>query len=183
MNSAQRKRQKLSEMRSVDKQVVNFDNAEIRIQDFVNARQAEIKALEKVITNSVSMVGQRVFQTLPKHLRRRASSHNIKRLPFGLRKYAQNQLEKDGDSVPIVTKKKKASWKLRYKSKTKLKYLDTHIWHAKRMKMVTMWGHRLADRPTEKSYHRLYRYAQTKSKLHDMSYCKTMLIKGTKENI
>ena len=36
-------------------------------------------------------------------------------------------------------------------------WLETHIWHAKRMKMVDAWGYRLADHPTDKGFRACYR--------------------------
>lgn len=36
-------------------------------------------------------------------------------------------------------------------------WLETHIWHAKRMKMVDSWGYRLADHPNDKGYRAAYR--------------------------
>ena len=36
-------------------------------------------------------------------------------------------------------------------------WLGTHIWHAKRFKMVTEWGYRLAYRPCDKNLRACYR--------------------------
>lgn len=36
-------------------------------------------------------------------------------------------------------------------------WLETHIWHAKRMKMIDAWGYRLADHPNEKGFRAAYR--------------------------
>lgn len=36
-------------------------------------------------------------------------------------------------------------------------WLETHIWHAKRMKMIDTWGYRLADHPNDKGYRASYR--------------------------
>lgn len=37
-------------------------------------------------------------------------------------------------------------------------WLETHIWHAKRMKMVNKWGYRLAEESCAKSIRVNYRY-------------------------
>ena len=37
-------------------------------------------------------------------------------------------------------------------------WLETHIWHAKRMKMVTKWGYRLAERSFSKGVRVNYRF-------------------------
>lgn len=36
-------------------------------------------------------------------------------------------------------------------------WLETHIWHAKRMKMIDAWGYRLADHPNDKGFRAAYR--------------------------
>lgn len=36
-------------------------------------------------------------------------------------------------------------------------WLETHIWHAKRMKMVHAWGYKLADHPNDKGFRAAYR--------------------------
>ena len=62
---------------------VNSLFAEIQIINFAESRAAEIKALEEQVNNVEG--GQKVQQKLPRHMRRRAMSHNIKRLPKKLR--------------------------------------------------------------------------------------------------
>lgn len=39
----------------------------------------------------------------------------------------------------------------------KNKWLETHIWHAKRFHMVKRWGYCLGERPTVKSHRACYR--------------------------
>ena len=39
-------------------------------------------------------------------------------------------------------------------------WLETHIWHAKRMKMIDAWGYRLADHPNDKGFRAAYRAAK-----------------------
>lgn len=36
-------------------------------------------------------------------------------------------------------------------------WLETHIWHAKRFRMVTKWGYKLADQSYEKTFRASYR--------------------------
>eukprot|EP00158_Paraphelidium_tribonemae_P008610 Partr_v1_DN28627_c3_g2_i1_m49442 putative processing of precursor 1, ribonuclease P MRP subunit (S. cerevisiae) len=176
-NSAGRKRAKLQQMRAVDMPRVNFDGVDIVVEDFVNARAVEIKALQAALDNSISPVGKRVFQTLPKLLRRRAASHNRKRLPFGLRKYSVDMSKSDGISRARAKKSKRIG-PFRNRGTT-----STHLWHAKRMKMVSIWGMRLADRPTEKSFHRLFRYSKHKAVIHDASYRKILTIVGSRVDL
>jgi ribonuclease P/MRP protein subunit POP1 len=53
------------------------------------------------------------------------------------------------------------------------KWLETHLWHAKRMKMQNKWGYRLAMTPNDKSTRACYRFARHNSAVYDMSYYHT----------
>lgn len=55
---------------------------------FVKAREYEIKALEEGLKASKHGLATRAHQELPKEMRRRTASHNVKRLPKRLRKRA-----------------------------------------------------------------------------------------------
>ncbi|KAM7231356.1 hypothetical protein CapIbe_017801 [Capra ibex] len=104
-------------------------------------RAAEISAMLKTVTQKSNSL---VFQTLPQHMRRRAMSHNVKRLPRWLREIAQKEAEK------AVRQKREHSKNKCHKARQcdinsilgfkrrqkKNKWLETHIWHAKRFHMV-----------------------------------------------
>lgn len=62
--------------------------ASIDVVDFAKARHEEIQMLKKDIDDAKYRGARRVFQTLPRSMRRRAASHNIKRLPTRLRNKA-----------------------------------------------------------------------------------------------
>jgi hypothetical protein len=57
---------------------------------FAQARAAEISAMLKAVTQKAS--NSLVFQTLPRHMRRRAMSHSVKRLPRRLQEAAQREV-------------------------------------------------------------------------------------------
>ena len=60
-------------------------NAEL----FAASRALEIKNMVRAITEADKISGgKRVFQTLPRHMRRRAMSHNVKRVPVRVRQRA-----------------------------------------------------------------------------------------------
>jgi len=50
------------------------------------------------------------------------------------------------------------------------RWLETHLWHAKRMHMANMWGYRLALQPTEKAFRPSHRAAMHGAIVHDASY-------------
>ncbi|KAJ8978127.1 hypothetical protein NQ317_014182 [Molorchus minor] len=106
----------------------------------------EIEILKKALS---SQSGTKLaFQKLPKHMRRRAMSHNVKRLPRRLREIHMNQMKKSG--LPPKQKRKYrrrpfnllSDYMRRQRNHT---WLDTHIWHAKRFHMIEKWGYRCVE--------------------------------------
>ena len=62
----------------------------ICVSDFIQARAMELHNMTTAISQHSS--ARRTFQTLPRHMRRRSMSHNIKRLPHRLREQAKNEV-------------------------------------------------------------------------------------------
>ncbi|OLY81357.1 Ribonucleases P/MRP protein subunit POP1 [Smittium mucronatum] len=60
------------------------------------------------------------------------------------------------------------------------RWLETHMWHTKRMKMVQKWGIMIAETPNDKSYRAIYK-ALHKSIIHDVSYTGTIKIVGNQK--
>ena len=58
---------------------------------FAQARAMEMKAMLKAVDSEGGT--KRVFQKLPRHMRRRAMSYNVKRLPRRLRKEAHAEVK------------------------------------------------------------------------------------------
>lgn len=127
-----------------------------------------------------------VFQTLPKHMRRRAATQNPKRLPRRLRATHTAQFKKSG--VPV--KSKRPTRKYRRKptnlrgeyakrgTSPKPGWLETHLWHAKRFHMVSRWGYRLPWSPCDKSYRACYRANSKYCLMQDVSYLVTLQLTG-----
>ena len=65
----------------------------------------------------------------------------------------------------------------------KHKWLETHIWHAKRMKMVTLWGHRLALHPNDRHVRSSHRSINRNCVLHDASYLQCVEIVGPSADV
>ncbi|XP_062841503.1 ribonucleases P/MRP protein subunit POP1 [Trichomycterus rosablanca] len=144
---------------------------------FAKARAAEINAMLKAVNKPTST--SHVYGSLPKHMRRRAMSHNTKRLPCRLREMAHRMLEKSqqvGKKEQSKTKSRRARRRhgnllLEFnRRQRKNKWLETHIWHAKRFHMLKKWGYCLGDRPTYKCYRSSYRAMSTGCLLQDISY-------------
>ena len=58
--------------------------------DYLEARTTEMNMMQKALANKGG--GKRTFQTLSRHMRRRAMSHNPKRLPRRLREAAAKEV-------------------------------------------------------------------------------------------
>ncbi|KAG5366066.1 Ribonucleases P/MRP protein subunit POP1 [Yarrowia sp. B02] len=82
--------------------VQNTDDAlkdgRINVPAFVSARQREIEKLSAAMQSSRTASSQRAFQSLPRSLRRRAASHDVKRIPRKLRARARQEMSNDDPS-------------------------------------------------------------------------------------
>ena len=67
----------------------------INAAEFAEARALEISNMVEAIKEADGLSGKRLFQTLPKHMRRRAMSHNIKRIPSRLRQRASFEVKNE----------------------------------------------------------------------------------------
>ena len=62
-----------------------FKNGEVDVEKYVKSREFEIQALEASLVHSKKFSSSRAFQAVPRNLRRRTASHNVKRVPKRLR--------------------------------------------------------------------------------------------------
>ncbi|KAM9798405.1 ribonucleases P/MRP protein subunit POP1 [Neosynchiropus ocellatus] len=160
---------------------------------FAFARSAEVRAMLKAVTRTTGSC--HVFGALPKHMRRRAMSHNTKRLPCRLREMANRLREK---SLQAGSKKKKEQAKCKSRKarrrhgnlllefnrrQRKNVWLETHIWHAKRFHMMKKWGYCLGDRPTYKCYRTCYRAMRNHCLLQDLSYYCCIELQGDEDTL
>lgn len=72
----------------------------LNIPDFLSSREYEIKAFEQSQLNTKYASSTRVFQSLPRLLRRRTASHNVKRVPKRLRSKALREMQNTVNGVP-----------------------------------------------------------------------------------
>ncbi|KAK7885993.1 hypothetical protein WMY93_025614 [Mugilogobius chulae] len=159
---------------SYSKEMPKYINA----GSFARARAAEVKTMVKAVTKKSASC--HLFSALPKHMRRRAMSHNTKRLPRRLQEMATKLREKSLQGVKKKKESKKKSRKARRRHgnlllefnrrQRKNIWLETHIWHAKRFHMVKKWGYCLGERPTYKCYRPCYRAMSSHCLLQDLSY-------------
>ncbi|EIW59552.1 POP1-domain-containing protein [Trametes versicolor FP-101664 SS1] len=171
---------------------VRFDSMKglpgaLDVERFAESRAFEINAMHEAMQNARSASTQRAWQQLPRHLRRRAASHDVRRVPLRLRDKARAEMDPArrkalGRSMPKKSKRNQPNrtGKLLARQKDKT-WLETHLWHAKRMHMDNMWGYRLATTPTEKSFRPSHRASVHGSILHDASYQATIEIVGPED--
>ena len=69
-----------------------FRNGELDVDKFVKSREYEIRALEEGMARSKKALTTRAFQHVPKELRRRTASHNVKRVPKRLQPRAKREV-------------------------------------------------------------------------------------------
>ncbi|EDO17997.1 hypothetical protein Kpol_1054p44 [Vanderwaltozyma polyspora DSM 70294] len=133
------KRDKIRNARFIRAQTLKYDNAKtpdlskenaatLNVHNFIDSRSYDIEQLFISMKNSKSSNSTRVFQSLPRKLRRRTASHNIKRIPKRMRNRAKREMNKNNlqsDINTVTTKKngKKLNSKELYKAKMSLKLL------------------------------------------------------------
>lgn len=165
----------------------------IDVEKFVNSRAFEIQAIQTSMRSAAAASTTRAFQSLPRHLRRRAASHNPRRVPKRLRSKATAEIDSKDQTTKVQKKRAKLRarggisgvnvterWRRRQQDKI---WLETHVWHAKRMKMETMYGYRLGLTPTLKSHRPAYRAARRSCIIHDASYYSIMELSGSRNDL
>ncbi|TRY83315.1 hypothetical protein DNTS_006040 [Danionella cerebrum] len=155
---------------------------------FAQARAAEVCSMLKA-AGTVSG-SSALFRSLPNHMRRRTMSHNSKRLPRRLReKLAERPLQTP--PPPPQVKRRSRCARRRHgnllaefsRRQRKHKWLETHLWHAKRFHMSRMWGYTVPLESTAKTYRASYRAMDTHAVLQDVSYLCCLELRGPEDQI
>ncbi|KAH8597942.1 ribonucleases P/MRP protein subunit POP1-domain-containing protein [Bisporella sp. PMI_857] len=93
-------------------------NGELDLQSFLNSREFEIKALENSMVKSKSALNLRAFQQVPRNLRRRTASHNVKRVPKRIQNRHRREMIQDNAPTVNASKRKPGSSKGRVRAET-----------------------------------------------------------------
>lgn len=95
------KRQKVRDARQIRTEAIKQSNNDLseaggmlKIGEFVNSRSYEITSLQMAMKSSKNSGSTRVFQALPRKLRRRTASHNVKHIPKRMRNRALREMTK-----------------------------------------------------------------------------------------
>ncbi|KAJ0123234.1 POPLD domain-containing protein [Diaporthe amygdali] len=102
------KRVKVQDARSIRSQPADaaLKDGELDLQAFLNARQFEIAALQDGMRKSKALNNRRAFQLVPREMRRRTASHNVKKLPKRLRSRARREQLQDNTPTVVAGKRK-----------------------------------------------------------------------------
>lgn len=178
-----------------DDEQVNFSTPRtISVVDHAENASKEIKSMMKVLSKKSGSAT--AMQTLPIHMRRRAASHNNKRLPRTVREAAKQNnmfMPSDNKIKKACRKKRRAKVLLQNeysKRAGKAGWLETHLWHAKRFKVTQSddlqykyWGCRIPLHPTFKNYRACYAGMSKKCNIQDVSYLKCLTVQATEEAV
>ncbi|XP_063976489.1 ribonucleases P/MRP protein subunit POP1 [Diachasmimorpha longicaudata] len=155
---------------------------DVEINKLISARASEILAMTHSVENPQRT--KLVFQKLPVHMRRRVMSHNAKRMPRRLREAHQMQMEKSG--LPPRSKRPSRKYRRRphnllleyNRRKRTKKWLETHIWHAKRFHMCEKWGYKIPNFSNDRGYRASYRAVAKHCMIQDISYYSCIELTG-----
>ena len=138
---------------------------------FAAARAAEIRTLMRT---SYKKNGQ---QTIPKHMRRRAASHNPRRIPARFRPFV-----KPPDDIKPKRKRVRrdkrvhAERTLEKRAVAGDQWLETHVWHAKRFHMSSLFGFKLAMQRCDKGCRSSWKFYKSHCVVHDASYWSSIIV-------
>lgn len=105
---------------------ISESGAMLNVNQFISTRIFEIKQLQIAMHKSKTSGATRVFQDLPRKLRRRTVSHNIKRIPKRMRNRALREMLKNDQKPTLIKKGKKRhglTAKALYQAKMSIKLL------------------------------------------------------------
>ena len=157
----------------------------VRTVDLARERDPQISKMIDNMENSKPS-HKRLFQKLPKHLRRRAMSYDIRKVPKSMR---TGTIESQVNSAADAKAKNKPSGrdKMKYRPNSErlmshrnreFRWLETHLWHAKRFHMGEMWGWKVPLAPTMKQTRNLIRMTADKCTMRDVSYYAVVSLSG-----
>lgn len=119
-NPRSQKRVKAQNARTILTQTSDaaLSNGELDLQAFLNAREFEIKALEDGMRRSKVALTTRAFQQVPREMRRRTASHNVKRVPKRLQTRAAREMKEDNTPTVSPNKRKPGTSRARLRAET-----------------------------------------------------------------
>ncbi|ORZ21233.1 NUC188 domain-domain-containing protein [Absidia repens] len=154
----------------------------INADQFFAARMQEVNSMQSSIKQTSAVLKIPSFDSLPRFLRRRAAGHDMYHLRARDRAKLSAKIARGQVIRPSLRKiKSKMIMDELISRKNNVRWLSTHKWHIKRMKMENWWGYRLAAHPMYKSRKVNYRSFTKISLLHDASYQGCLQVHGSQK--
>ncbi|KAL2269610.1 hypothetical protein VTJ83DRAFT_1794 [Remersonia thermophila] len=95
-----------------------LDDGKLDLQRFLAAREFEIKALQDSMRKCKAVNATRVFQQVPRAMRRRTASHNARRVPKRLREQARREMMEDNTPTVEARKRRPRTTRARIRAET-----------------------------------------------------------------
>ena len=156
----------------------------IKTIDLAKQRDEAVSVMITQMENSIPG-HKRLFQKLPNHLRRRAMSYDIKKVPRTMRPSCEVQVNEAEEAKMRNKPKGRDPRKYRIHGKNlcnhrneKFRWLESHIWHAKRFHIIEKWGYKLPFAPTMKQTRSIIKQVKETCCIRDISYYVILSIKG-----
>jgi ribonuclease P/MRP protein subunit POP1 len=184
--------------------------AQLDVASQLAAHETQISALQRAMKTARAGASTRAWQSLPRAERRRAASHNLLALPARLRARGRAEMAastttprsrsetrkrlgaagKNG-GYPRTNERERRAEMAGRAGKPKARWLETHLWHAKRFRMSGTepkivrhgsdthggsdaaphrWGFSLAEEPHMKGHRAAARTVSSGAAVHDASY-------------
>ncbi|KAK6442090.1 Ribonucleases P/MRP protein subunit pop1 [Oleoguttula sp. CCFEE 5521] len=125
-NGSSNQTSKIRDARTLATQTTSkaFKHGGLDVDKFVKSREYEIRALEQGLVRSKKALTKRAFQQVPKELRRRTASHNVKKVPKRLQERAKREMKDDKTPTGAARRKKPTRhMRLRLETAKKLRAL------------------------------------------------------------
>jgi len=133
---------------------------------------------------------KRLFQLLPKYKRRRAMSYNVHKIPKSIRASVESDViianeakQKNKPSGRKNTAFRPHGTEQAAHRNEKSRWLETHLWHAKRFFIEDMWGYKIPTAPTMKSTRSIIKLTKEGSVIRDISYHCIISVRGEKSHL
>lgn len=123
------KKSKLYDSRAIRAELTdeNFKEGKLSVPEFLASRNFEIQSFELSQLKTKYASSSRCFQSLPRALRRRTASHNVKRVPKRLRNKALREMHNTLTGVPAKKKHSRGRELYRLRQSKKLLKLASKI--------------------------------------------------------
>ena len=186
MNQARMRRQEIIRRKQPQSKVWDSLDTTINMSDLLDARGEEVNMCEGVVMSNHDKMA--VTQRVPIYMRRRAMNHHMRRIPVFARLQALKSLTANAAKSKKMKYKKHRIKKLcksmdfRRRQKN-FRWLETHLWHAKRFKMIEKWGYKIPFFCHDKILRALHRDITTKTAVCDISYYCWIELNGMQKDL